>query len=405
MEIVDLPGYIEAALNIVALKKNFKTPTFDFNEGSNKGFIGLIKKCKISENGRALSVMCKFLPTDEERNRKFDSYELFKREVIVYQEFLPELESIQIEHGLTFRDDVGFWSYPRCFLSDYNAKQPEKSFIIMEDLTEDNYITKCEFQTSDFPHTLKLFIELGKFHAISFALRCKKPEIFDRFKSLGDTLCRTMMTPVMKNLAPRNCQLAADLFNRPEELKIRDKILSYKNNLWSQMEEILVGEKAEPYAVICHGDCWINNVMYNYEDKEEKQIKNIRLVDWQMTKFGSAAAELMYYIFCCTDKALRDQHQSELLEAYYDSMKTILQRFNLDVNRVFPFSKLQEQLKTFGKIAFAMATFAMPLMHKYPQKLFDDKNAKLTNDEEASLALYKTTMRDIVIDLIKMDVL
>lgn len=165
MEKVILPGYIEAALNIVALKNKFDAPTFDFNEGSDKGFIGLIKKCKISENNRSLSVICKFLPTDEERNLKFDSYELFKREVIVYQEFLPKLESIQIEHGLTFRDDVGFWSYPRCFLSEYNENQPGKSFIIMEDLTEENFITNLltDFKLRIFRTRLSYSLNLESF--------------------------------------------------------------------------------------------------------------------------------------------------------------------------------------------------------------------------------------------------
>lgn len=402
---VELPGHVETALKTIALKRNFEAPTFEFSEGSDKGFIGLIRRCRIRENDRTLSVICKFLPSDEELNRKYNSHKLFKREIFVYQQVLPEFENIQYEHGLTYRDADGFWSYPECYHSEDNLKHPEKSFILMEDLAEQGFTTADMFQPSDFSHALQLFIELGKYHAISFALKAIKPAVFDRFRNLDDIMVQVMTTANMRDLAPRNCRLAAGLFERPEELHIRNKILSYEHDLWQQMEEILDGSKAEPYAALCHGDCWINNVMYSYADHKQTQIQNIRLIDWQMTFIGSVASELMYYLFCCCNKQLRDQHLEELFEIYYSSLGTMLQKFKLDVNAVFPFTMLKDQLRKFGIFSFAMATFTTPLFTKYPESLFADKSSNLSRVEKDALQLYNTTMRDVVLDLIKMEVL
>lgn len=402
MSKVELPAHVVGSLQKVASDYGFKDASFDYSEGSDKGFIGLIKRCRISEGVRSMSIICKFLPANDEQNMKYDSFELFKREVFVYQTLLPQFEKLQLEHGLVRRDSNGFWSYPICYQSNYNSEQPSNSFILMEDLSEGKFEMKDTFKPSDYQHTRKLFIELGKFHAISFALRFKAPKVFDQFTNMNDLMCRLMSTPTMRHLAPRNCQLAADLFYQPDQQQIRDKILSYKSNIWIQMENILDGRKSEPFSAVCHGDCWINNVMYNYDDEA---IKDIRLIDWQMTRFGSVASEVMYYLFCCNDKSFRDQHQSDLLEIYYASMRDLLLRFKLDVSEFFPFEKFTEQLKTFGKFAFAMAMFTMPIYCKYPEKLFDNKDAELTDGEKSAVTHYNEMMRNVIQDLVRMDVL
>lgn len=405
METVTVPYHVVEALKQVASESGFKEPEFHYDGGSDKGFVGLIKRCRIKESDKCLSVMCKLLPNDEDHNKKYDSFELFRREVLVYQKFLPELKKIQLEHGLSYRDLEGFWSYPKSYYSEFNEESPEKSLILMEDLTVDDFITKDMFKPADLQHAKRIFIELGKLHAISFALKTKKPKVFEQFKGLKDLMCRLMTTESMKDLAPRNIQLASDLFVGEEEQEIKEKVLSLKDDLWQQVAVNLDGQTVDAFGVVCHGDCWINNVMFNYSDESSETIKAARLVDWQMTRFGSAASELMYFMFCYTDKALRDQHQKELMETYYDTVRMLLRKFNLNIDMVFPIEQFEKELKTFGMFAFAMTSFAMPIVCRYPEKLFKDKQAELTEDEESRLARYNQTMRDIICDMIKMGAL
>lgn len=105
----------------------------------------------------------------------------------------------------------------------------------------------------------------------------------------------------------------------------------------------------EPLAVLCHGDCWTNNFLFQYS-KDGGNISDVRLqqisiinsnkmlvgvlqklidvwkfvqvsiVDFQVARYGSPAMDLVSLLYCCTSVELRKQHLSELLEEYYDSI-------------------------------------------------------------------------------------
>lgn len=400
---IQFPCHIVQALEEFASSNDFRKPKFEFLEGSNNGFIGLIKRCKIIEDERKLSVICKFLPDNKEKNEKYHAVELFRREIFAYEKFLPQLVEIQLENGFKYRDGEGFWSFPVCYKSKFDEENPEKSFIIMEDLGENGYVVESMFDFMGSDYTRRLFTELGKFHAISFALRKKNSEVFDEFKSLNDLMCQLMTTDSMKNLAPRNCQLASELFEASSEKLVKEKILACKNDLWLQVENLLKPNEAEPHGIVCHGDCWINNIMINYTDKEKKTIKNICLVDWQQTRYGSGASELMYFLFCCTSKSMRDQHKDELFDIYYESLGKMSRVFRINIEEDYPREKFDEQLRKFGKFAFAMALFGVTIDSKYPEILFEDRNTALSEEEEKAVLRYSTRMKDVVNDLVKMN--
>lgn len=47
---------------------------------------------------------------------------------------------------------------------------------------------------------------------------------------------------------------------------------------------------------------------------------DIRLLDWQITRWASPACDLVYYLFCSTSKVFRDIHYEDLLAEYYKSL-------------------------------------------------------------------------------------
>ncbi|CRK94161.1 CLUMA_CG007678, isoform B [Clunio marinus] len=399
MEKAELPNHLKEAIKIFSEKNGFVNAEYNFSEGFDKGFIGLIRKCRIDDSKSSLSIVCKFLPDDDHHNKKYNSYKLFQREVYVYERILPSMEKLQLLYGLKYKDNQGFWAYPKCYQAKYDHENPANSFILMENLSEENFIMKDKSIPSDFNHTHALLVQLGKLHALSFALRKENPEIFEEYKKLGDLMCLLMTTPFMRHLSPRDVQLASELFNNPDEYEIRDKVLAYKDDLWERTQKTLEGSLVEPFGVICHGDCWINNVLYNYHDEEMKNIKSLRLIDWQQTRYGSGASELMYYLFTCNDKKLRDEHMEDLLESYHMSMRNMLKNFNLNIDEVFPFTKLKEHLKLFVTFALAMTTFGFPIDCEYPEKLFKDKNAELTENEKERVLRYNKRMKETIYDL------
>lgn len=392
-------------INEIAEKNGFKDFKLIFEKGSDLGFIGLLNKCRIVEGDKELSLYCKFLPEDEERNSRFNSFFLFEREVLVYNEIFPIFEEFQRGHGLDRCNKEGFWTFPKCYYANYDENCPSKSIIIMEDLTIENFIVKDKFIPSDFNHTAKLFEELAKLHGLSLAINYKNPKALEKFKPLRNPMCFTMQTELMKDIAPRNLSLITKLFKDENEQKIVEKLEQYKNDLWNQIAERLDKAAQQSLSVICHGDVWINNILYNYCDTNKDIINEMKLVDWQITHYGSLGSELTYYLYCCVNYEVRKNRQEELIELYYNSMRQFLNKFSLDIEKVIPFEMLKDQLKTFGLYAFGMANFAIPLLCKYPDQLFENENVKLTDEEKKCVENYENVMRHAVLDMINMDIL
>jgi Ecdysteroid kinase-like family len=386
----------------IATENGFKNFNFHWEHGSDLGFTCDMKKCIITERDRKLSLMCKFLPSDSEQCSKFNSFLLYEREVKVYKELLTEYEKLQREFGIEINDPNGFCSYPKVFYCNYDPDILENSIIVMEDLTVDNFEVKDKYIPSDFSHTSKLFIELAKLHALSFALKHLKPEIFEKFKSLKNIMCNLMRTELMKSIAPRNCELVSKLFTDMSEQHIRDKILSYRTDMWDKIEKVVDGEFSEPYSVICHGDIWINNILFNYCDDKKQAIKDIKILDWQMSFYGSLGTELWSYLFNCVDKTIRDKHKEELFQMYYSTMESFLDKFKLNISEVLPLHEFRNQLQNSGLYSFGMCNFGITLLCKYPEKLFDDENCALTDEEMECVKKYHVRMRDIVLDMVEM---
>lgn len=392
-------------INKIAEENGFKDFKLIFEKGSDLGFIGLLNKCRIVENERELSLYCKFLPEDEERNSRFNSFFLFEREVLVYNEIFPIFEKFQHEHWIDRSDKDGFWTFPKCYYANFDHNCPSKSIIIMEDLTIMDFIVKDKFIPSDFNHTAKLFEELAKLHGLSLAINYKNPKALEKFRQLRNPMCFTMQTELMKDIAPRNLSLITKLFQDENEQKIVEKLLPYKNDLWNQIAERLDEAAQQSFSVICHGDVWINNILYNYSDANKDIINEMKLVDWQITHYGSLGSELAYYLFTCVNYEVRQNRHEELIELYYSSMRQFLNKFSLDIQKVIPFEMLKDQLKTFGLYAFGMANFAIPLLCKYPEQLYENENADLTNEEKKCVENYNNVMRHAVLDMIDMNIL
>lgn len=122
----------------------------------------------------------------------------------------------------------------------------------------------------------------------------------------------------------------------------------FQGNVMDVMLETIDGNRSEPNAVVCHGDCWNNNLLFKYDVSVQRfvwrfQTKKkksnhwgfvqstgkpveIRFLDWQIARYASPACDITHYLFCCTTKALRDQHYDSLIRIYHNSFTEFLNR-------------------------------------------------------------------------------
>lgn len=64
-----------------------------------------------------------------------------------------------------------------------------------------------------------------------------------------------------------------------------------------------------------------------FRNDENGNPKDLRLLDFQIMRYASPVCDLMYYIFGCTSKALRDKHYHEFLNTYYNELSSFIKRY------------------------------------------------------------------------------
>lgn len=274
----DLPEFLIVLLKKIADHEGFSDFTLDVSAGSNNGdgFLAVIKRVIVSglRNGKTdkLPLICKLMPTSKARREQFNSDAVFHREAFMYSQVLPTFAEFQKEKGLSTED--GFFEYPKCY-GTMDDKENDRFVIVLEDLKDRGFQMFDKLNAADFNH-VKLFAEsLGKFHAVSFALKDQRPEVFAKFTHLKDVFVQQIldqpeiMVPMFHFLFDKS--IAAF---KPEEEVERNALTKLKENVVDELKRTGAGETSEPFSIINHGDCWNNNIMYVYGAEVNKKISH-----------------------------------------------------------------------------------------------------------------------------------
>lgn len=265
-----IPTYVKLILDEIISNENFSKFSIVIGSGQSEGdgFASIILRLSIigskhDGTNAKLAIIVKLLPTDQNIIDKFYVEDRFKREVFFYNQILPEFEKIQKENGIFGRID-GFYAYPKCYYANYDEVQ-KRGVLILEDLIDSGYRMHgtSDYLVRDFDQLDELAIELGRFHAISFALQKLKPDVWREFLGLNDLLTIMMTTDFMTSLAEKNIQLALEVIDPNDGDKIKE-IKNLENGMWTKMSKLTNSQISEPFNVINHGDCWFNNIMYQY---------------------------------------------------------------------------------------------------------------------------------------------
>lgn len=78
-------------------------------------------------------------------------------------------------------------------------------------------------------------------------------------------------------------------------------------------------------------------------------------------RYCSPVCDLVYYIFCCTTKELRDKHYEDFLNVYHSTLTEFLKRLGSDPEKLFPREAFDDHLKRFGRFGLTMAAMVLPI--------------------------------------------
>uniref|UniRef100_A0A9I3FH68 CHK kinase-like domain-containing protein n=1 Tax=Anopheles epiroticus TaxID=199890 RepID=A0A9I3FH68_9DIPT len=355
----ELPQYLYKAMEQVAIEQGFTAGQFkiEFDVGSNKGdgFIGQMFKAFLAEGDRREVYLCKIPPLNEVRRQQFQSMIIFSRETLAYKTLLPLMFSYQKEKGVSRGE--GFFSAPKCYYAECD-EAAEESAIIMEDLRLSNYRMWNKLEPVNYEHARLTMQQLGRLHAVSLAMKRDRPAEFEQFK------VPDLMQVMMPDGSPFEMMMIKMLTNaketlEPHETKERAKMQKLIDNMRQEMKLCTDGNLAEPYTVLGHGDCWVNNFMFHYKNGAPD---GVILLDWQITRYVSPVLDLSYFLFCGTDEEFRRRHFDEMMSIYYNSLEALLEKLGHNSQEVFPRTAMMRQLRRFAKFGMLMAIFVIPML-------------------------------------------
>uniref|UniRef100_A0A904A6D6 CHK kinase-like domain-containing protein n=1 Tax=Anopheles quadriannulatus TaxID=34691 RepID=A0A904A6D6_ANOQN len=390
-QVPELPAYLHAALEQLAPKEGFTegnfTIEFDFGSSKGDGFVGQMFKATISEGDRREVYLCKIPPLDDARREQFSSMAAFAREVLVYDRFLPTIYEYQRAKGILSRDD-GFFHTPRCYHAHCDETVQE-SVIIMEDLRLREFQLWNKHNIIDYAHGALFMTHLGRLHAISLAMKRDLPERFAPFKLPNPFDPMLKADGPFRNMILSQLQMVIDALREQDTIE-RAKMEQLKEDVFDELARCGKAELAEPYAVVGHGDCWTNNMMFRYEEGIPKEIV---LFDWQVMRYVTPVQDLMYFIFCCTDGEFRRKYYHEMIDIYYASLSTMLTKLQHEASELFPRAVLDEQLLVFGRYGILMGMFLVPMMCTRNDELPDIEALaqKMTETQQLDESFFKTT--------------
>jgi Ecdysteroid kinase-like family len=149
------------------------------------------------------------------------------------------------------------------YAARYNEEANE-AVIVMEDLTFRGFSVWNKLRPINYSHAHRLMTELGRFHAVSFAMKQHCAAEFEQFKGLTDIMSNSVTAEQWQTMNDLCCDRAIQSLDEHETGK-KKRVETLKMNMWNELQRSIDGQLAEPYSVITHGDCWTNNIMYSYK--------------------------------------------------------------------------------------------------------------------------------------------
>jgi hypothetical protein len=291
-----------------------------------------------------------------------ESDTFFKNEVQFYCRVLPEFVKFQEEKRVT-----------SAFRSVATVYHTSEHAIVMQDMKESGYKMLDRRQSLDMSHIRLVLKEMGRFHGLSFAFKDQNPQTFADLKSaINETVFRSSATGHFNSILTSGWQAVLGIARKrftTDDLQI---IEAFFGNIWNKMCTLATPQ--EPYAVILHGDAFINNILFHYplEETEETPDK-LCLIDFQMSRYGSPALDLSFFLLRYYTEGAGHNYQ-DLLRVYHDALREFVRELGSNAGEMFPFSVLEEEVQKYSAFGMAMALICVP-------GTMNDANSSVSDDD------------------------
>ncbi|KAM7362729.1 uncharacterized protein ACRADG_013297 [Cochliomyia hominivorax] len=250
------------------------------------------------------SFMLKVAHDSELQRKEMSKWDMFTTESGMYQDIIPEFEKMYADVGVKVKFGAKSYKLPI-----------QKEYILLEDLTKRGFKNSPRREGLDMVHCESVLRKLAQWHAAS-AVRIENKGKFEykyargMFLESGKNLIGTMMESSLKHL-----------INSAKRLPNHNEYLAQLEALQGNITDIfftLSKKDEKELNVLNHGDCWSNNIMFQYN--EDDKLQETYFVDLQVPNYGSPAQDLYYFIITSSQLEIKIHKFDQMIKYYYDHL-------------------------------------------------------------------------------------
>ncbi len=269
----------------------------------------------LTEAGKTFNLVYKICPDGNPMLRDYViGYRIFNIEIEMYTTIRSALETL-----LSSR--IGKTELPLPTYFDGLCDGAD-DFLCLEDLRPSGYAMPDKYKGLNVEQAELAMRELAKFHAQTYFLIKHEGESFFDNPSLKQYGCSLWLdSGNVFTIFDDAMEVALEVLDKNSPVlakRFREKVKT-TGPLNDTIFRTARRTDSQYFPVICHGDFWSNNVLFKYaDDGDERKPVGIKFVDFQLAHRGNIFEELQYFVFTSTTPALRKEHLTRVLEAYYD---------------------------------------------------------------------------------------
>lgn len=255
----------------------------------------------------------------------------FEREMKIYEHFIP---------GLQVLSSIS-WA-PKIYLAK------EDYFIVLENL-RDYQLYPSITNVWDYEHFEVALRTLAVFHASTVIYEQKfGPMRNDELKLLEEVAYPQKEDHIRYRGVETGISTLQQLIKIIPKYKNSPKLVDILKALPNVVRKIFkFVESSKVYRnVILHGDIWVNNVMFKYDDNKPIEAKYI---DFQFARYAPPAMDLATFFYASSTIDFRKKHLKDLLDIYCETIENELSIHNIP-NSALP---RDEILKSFNEYKIA----------------------------------------------------
>ncbi|CAH1108538.1 unnamed protein product [Psylliodes chrysocephalus] len=351
---------VQKWIDEVMAKEGISNYKLNMSGSSSKGdgYLGEINFVKVTadvgkQDDKEYDMVIKTAKSNDELRKKSPIAETYLREIQIYTEVLPAIKQLQKEYSI--KNPCA--SYVTCYTT---CKEDKKESLVLANLKTLGYTVHDRTKHQNFDHVLFVFKTYARWHGASMALKKKKPDLFrsitknmtDQPDLLGQFFVMSGMVPVLK----KYCQQGLDLLRKNGKELAAKKIEKEANNVEEMLGSMTLNNdrEADTEAVILHGDCWNNNMMFKYKGDDTSKPIDLVFIDYQLSRVASPILDLSYYLYATADKSTLDK-LDYLLEEYHKELTNYLRQFNIKSDDILTLKRLKSSWKKYGRFGLGMA--------------------------------------------------